>query len=220
MQPILYSFRRCPYAIRARLALYASGIAVELREVVLRDKPASMLKASPKGSVPVLILSDGSVIDESWDIMLWALRQRDPDGWLGKNEGYLTAGTPLLIENDTDFKKYLDRYKYPDRYPEYQKIHYRMQGEVFLQALEDRLLTNPYLLGNTLSVVDVAIFPFIRQFSDVDKHWFAQAPYPSLRHWLKEFLDSESFAAVMEKKQPWHPGDNPQDMENQQGKPR
>ena len=219
MLPVLYSFRRCPYAMRARLALYASGVTVELREVVLRNKPASMLAASPKASVPVLVLPDGSVIDESWDIMLWALHQHDPDGWLGEKDAYVVTGTPLLNENDTTFKFNLDRYKYPDRYPEHDQHHYRTQGEMFLQVLENRLLATPCLLGETLSIADVALFPFIRQFADVDKNWFAQTPYPSLQRWLKSFINSASFDAVMKKYQPWQPGDTPTIMTSKEENP-
>ena len=209
MLPVLYSFRRCPYAIRARLALQASGMGIELREVALRNKPASMLAASAKGSVPVLVLSDGHVIDESWEIMLWALRQHDPDGWLGEKDAYVDAATPLIIENDTTFKDSLDRYKYPERYPEHPQIYYRIQAEAFLQQLEKRLSVTPYLLGDTLSIADVGVFPFIRQLADIDKKWFAYAPYASLQHWLKNFLDSKRFAMAMKKYPPWQPGDLP-----------
>lgn len=209
MLPVLYSFRRCPYAMRTRLALYASGAAVELREVSLRDKPASMLAASPKGSVPVLVLPDGQVIDESWDIMLWALHRRDPDGWLGKNDSHLDPAIRLIHENDTAFKYQLDRYKYPDRYPEFPQSHYRSEAEVFLLKLESQLDASRYLLGDACSVADVALFPFIRQFAGVDKDWFAQSHYPAMRRWLKEFLDSSAFTAVMEKYSIWHPGDPP-----------
>ena len=169
MLPILYSFRRCPYAIRARLALNVSDIAIELREVVLRNKPESLLTASPKGSVPVLILPDGFVIDESWDIMLWALHQSDPEGWLGENAAYVNIAKPLIIKNDSTFKYYLDRYKYPDRYPEHSQIYYRTQAEIFLQELEFRLNASTYLFGDTMSIADAGILPFIRQFASVDK---------------------------------------------------
>ncbi|MGA8865197.1 MAG: glutathione S-transferase [Gallionella sp.] len=209
MLPVLYSFRRCPYAIRARLALHSSGIAVELREVSLRDKPARMLEASPKGSVPVLVLPDGQVIDESWDIMQWALRQHDPEGWLGQGSRYLDAATPLVRENDTTFKHQLDRYKYPDRHPEYPQIQYRLLAEEFLMQLECRLEESHCLLGDGLSIADVAIFPFIRQFAEVDMAWFAQSPYPELRRWLKDFIESKDFATVMLKYALWHPGDPP-----------
>jgi glutathione S-transferase len=209
MLPILYTFRRCPYAMRARLALYASSMTIELREVALRDKPECMLTASPKGSVPVLVLPEGSVIDESWDIMQWALHQHDPHGWLGENDRYVAAATPLIIENDTTFKNFLDRYKYADRYPEHPKIYYRSEAELFLQQLENRLSATHFLLGDTMSIADVALFPFIRQFAEVDKNWFAQANYSSLQRWLKIFLDSENFNAVMKKYSVWRLGDPP-----------
>jgi len=215
MLPILYSFRRCPYAMRARLALYASGMTVELREVSLRDKPASMLAVSPKASVPVLVLPDGDVIDESWDIMQWALHLHDPDGWLGKNDSHVDAAIPLISENDTTFKYNLDRYKYPDRYPEYPQSHYRSEAEAFLSKLENRLGASRFLLGDELSVADVAIFPFIRQFAEVDKGWFALAPFSKLRRWLKDFIDSEGFISVMAKYSIWHPGDPPVIMSNE-----
>ena len=214
MLPILYSFRRCPYAIRARLALYASGMTIELREVVLRDKPASMLAASPKGSVPVLVLPDGGVINESWDIMQWALHQHDHYAWLGRNNRYIDATVPLIIENDTSFKENLDRYKYPERYPEHPQIHYRTDAEIFLQQLENRLRSTRFLLGDGISIADVAIFPFIRQLAAVDKDWFAQAPYSSLRRWLKILVGSEYFVAVMKKYAVWRPGDPPVIMTN------
>lgn len=209
MYPILYSFRRCPYAMRTRLALHVSGITVEVREVSLRNKPESMLLASPKGSVPVLTLPDGKVIDESWDIMQWALRQHDPDSWLGKNEVYLDAAIPLLGENDSTFKAALDRYKYFERYPERPQIFYRAQGEVFLQQLEARLHTTQHLLGDTPSIADAAIFPFIRQFAEVDQDWFTQSPYPALQCWLANFSHSNIFAAVMKKYPVWQLGDAP-----------
>ena len=196
---LLYSFRRCPYAIRARMALHASGVPFELIEVSLRDKPADMLAASPKGSVPVLVLPDGSVIDESWDIMLWALHQHDPEGWLGVQDAYVPAAQPLVITNDTDFKAALDRYKYADRQPAQSRSHYRAQGERFLRELELRLNKTHYLLADTLTIADAALFPFIRQFAAVDEDWFAQSPYPLLRDWLTSILDTPRFAEVMRK---------------------
>lgn len=211
--PVLYSFRRCPYAMRARTAILASGIRVEFREVVLRDKPAAMLAASPKGSVPVLITPEGKVIDESWDIMLWALRQHDPNGWLGPNESagmdecHVPAALQLVHENDTRFKHNLDRYKYPERYPEQPQSAYRAAGEQFLQQLEQRLLTAPNLLGETFTLADAALLPFIRQFAAVDTEWFAAAPYPALRKWLARYTSSELFTLVMQKFPVWKPGD-------------
>jgi glutathione S-transferase len=195
--------------MRARAALIASGIAVELREVMLRDKSAAMLAASPKGSVPVLVLSNGKVIDESWDIMLWALRQHDPQAWSGKDGCNTQAALPLVIENDTTFKHNLDRYKYPERFPEKPQSAYRIAGEQFLQQLEQRLSSTPYLLGETLTLADAALLPFVRQFAEVDTGWFATAPYPALRAWLEKFTSSELFAKVMQKFPVWLPGDEP-----------
>lgn len=189
--------------MRARLALHASGVAVELREIALRNKPDHMLEVSPKGSVPVLVLPDGSVIDESWEIMQWALRQHDPEVWLGEQDSYLIAATPLINRNDTRFKYALDRYKYADRYPEFSRIYYRNLGVVFLLTLEEQLQTTRYLLGDTPSIADAAVVPFIRQFAEVDKDWFAQSPYPALRIWLTEIVNSSRFAAVMQKQPIW-----------------
>lgn len=209
MLPVLYTFRRCPYAMRARLALDASGIAVELREVVLGNKPEDMLAASPKGSVPVLVLPGRRVIDESWDIMLWALRRHDPGGWLGKNDACVAAAIPLMAENDTGFKCALDRYKYPGRYPEHAPGEYRAQAEGFVQSLENRLRRTSHLLGDTFTIADAGVFPFIRQFAAVDQDWFAGAPYPELRRWIDIISGSERFAAIMKKYPPWQPGDTP-----------
>ena len=205
MLALLYSFRRCPYAIRARMALHASGVSFELIEVSLRDKPAEMLAASPKGSVPVLVLPDGVVIDESWDIMLWALHQHDPEGWLGVQDAYVLATQPLIHTNDTDFKAALDRYKYADRHPAQSREYYRAQGELFLRELETRLNETRCLLADTPAIADAALFPFIRQFAEVDKDWFAQSPYPLLRDWLDRIVDTPRFAEVMRK----HPDSNP-----------
>jgi glutathione S-transferase len=192
--------------MRARAAIIASGVGVELREVELRDKPAAMIAASPKGSVPVLVLPDGKVIDESWDIMLWALRQHDPHGWLGKDACHVQTASPLVIENDTTFKHNLDRYKYPERFPEQPQSAYRAAGEQFLQQLEQCLSTTPCLLGETFTLADAALLPFIRQFAAVDSDWFASAPYPALRAWLERYTSSELFALLMQKFPVWHPG--------------
>lgn len=197
MLPILYSFRRCPYAIRARMALHYAGVQVELREVLLRDKPASMLKASNKGTVPVLILPDGRVLDESYEVMRWALAQHDPDHWwMDEREEDIEQ---LVRLNDGDFKVHLDHYKYFDRFPEHPMAHYRLQAEQFLGVLEQKLTVNHFLLGERICLADVAVFPFIRQFAFVDKDWFDQAPYPNLQRWLAFFLTSDNFLAVMEK---------------------
>ena len=209
MLPILYSFCRCPYAIRARLALNAAGINYELREVKLRCKPESMLTLSPKGSVPVLVKPDGHVIDESWEIMLWALHQHDPEAWLGQDGSSIDAASKLVAQNDTIFKGQLDRYKYPDRYPEHTQSYYRTQAEAILQDLEIRLRSTPYLLGSTLSIADAGLFPFIRQFAGVDKNWFDHSPYPKLKLWLNAMLNSDRFVRVMKKYPPWQPDDIP-----------
>jgi glutathione S-transferase len=196
MKPILYSYRRCPYAMRARMAIWAANIQVEVREISLREKPAHLLQISPKGTVPVLQLPDGTVLEQSLDIMQWALSQSDPQGWLNADPEAINA---LITINDGDFKKALDRYKYPDRYPEHAQQFYREQGEQFLQRLEAALEQHDYLLGEKPSMADVAIFPFIRQFAAVDAEWFASSPYPKLRVWLERWLESPLFAQVMQK---------------------
>ena len=194
----LYSFRRCPYAIRARMAIKYSQINIELHEVDLKNKPQAMLLASPKATVPVLILNHGEVIDESMDIIHWALSQYDPDHWLPASE--TNAETQQLItENDTVFKPHLDHYKYADRHPQHPVEYYRAQGELFLIKLENRLKAHRYLLGPDIKIADISIFPFIRQFAYVDKNWFDQAPYPHLQVWLEALLGSELFGSVMEK---------------------
>ena len=200
--PILYTFRRCPYAIRARMAILYSGVTVELREVVLRDKPRSMLEYSKKGTVPVLILSSGEVIDESWDVMNWALSQDDPDHWK------TCSDNSLVEENDSVFKQYLDQYKYADRHPEHPAEYYRDQCEEFLQKLERKLSVQNFLKGDRITDIDIAIFPFIRQFAFVDKAWFDQSPYPHTQEWLNYFLESDLFLNVMIKYSPWKPEDN------------
>ncbi|MEE9422647.1 MAG: glutathione S-transferase [Gammaproteobacteria bacterium] len=209
MLPILYSFRRCPYAMRARLAINYAGIAVELREVLLRDMPESLIAASPKSTVPVLILPSGEVIDESWDIVLWAIRQNDPDNWLGQDERHLNVVNELIAVNDGAFKAALDRYKYADRFPDHPAEYYRNQGEAFLVQLEERLSKSRFLLGDEKTVADIGIFPFIRQFSAVDQDWFDATPYRLLRAWLENWLAADLFITVMGKYTPWKPGDKP-----------
>jgi glutathione S-transferase len=200
----LYSYRRCPYAMRARMALRYSSISVEIREISLRDKPATMLQASPKGTVPVLVLPNGAVLEESIDIMRWALQQQDSEDWQRLKQPALQAVIDKLIsENDGTFKRMLDRYKYPDRFAEQSQAEYRAQGEVFLQLLEDRLNSETFLLGDSLSLADVAIFPFIRQFAAVDPAWFELSPYPKLRVWLATLVASDLFTSVMEKYPTW-----------------
>lgn len=209
MYPVLYSFRRCPYAMRARLALLYSGVTVELREVELKDKPEHMLSLSKNATVPILLLPDGSVIEESWDIMIWAVRQNDPDRWLGIDESYLVESEMLIEMNDYSFKTDLDHYKYADRYPEYPAEYYRAQGEEYLQDIEQILNQSKYLLGASPGIADIAIFPFIRQFAFVDKPWFDTAPYPRLQIWLRGLLDTPLFESSMLKFPLWQPGDQP-----------
>lgn len=194
--PILYSYRRCPYAMRARMALSVAGVAVEVCEIALRDKPAHMLQVSPKGTVPVLVLQDGTVIEQSLDIMLWALQQHDPEGWLNANHA---QAMQWVAHNDGDFKQALDRYKYSERYPQYSQVEYRARGEIYLQQLENALQAQPYLLGQQASVADVAIFPFIRQFAAVDAAWFSQSPYVALARWLEGWVQSDLFINIMQK---------------------
>jgi glutathione S-transferase len=203
--PIIYTFRRCPYALRARLAIAVSGVCVEHREVALSNKPQAMLAISPKGTVPVLQLVDGRVIEESLDIMLWALALNDPQRWLQGEKSLPDAAKELIDTNDGPFKFWLDRYKYADRYPDYPAEHYRQQAEEFLQHLESLLGVQEYLLGAHLSIADMAIFPFIRQFAAVDKAWFAASDYGRLQRWLDEQLVSELFSEVMVKRDCWVP---------------
>jgi glutathione S-transferase len=203
--PILYSFRRCPYAMRARMAIAYSEIQVELREVTLKNKPEALLQASAKATVPVLVLESDEVIDESLDIMLWALSIHDPDNWIGN----LEKASHLITENDSVFKTHLDHYKYADRHPEHSAEYYRSQGKAFLSQLESLLSSSKYLSGPELSIIDIALFPFIRQFSHVDKAWFDQAPYPLLQGWLAALLNSTLFAKTMEKQPVWEPGQSP-----------
>jgi len=193
---ILYSYRRCPYAMRARMALSYAEIAVEIREIALRQKPAHMLQVSPKGTVPVLVLSDGTVIDQSLDIMRWALKVVDRDGWLDADAALMNA---LISENDGAFKQNLDRYKYADRYPQQSAEYSRAQGEIFLAHLESLLAKNTFLLGAKVCVADIAIFPFIRQFAAVDPDWFDNSAYQNLRRWLKYMLASSLFCKIMVK---------------------
>jgi glutathione S-transferase len=201
MLPLLYSFRRCPYAIRARMALKYSAISYELREVSLKEKPAKMLKASAKATVPVMVLPDKTVLDESNSIIQWALQQSDPDQWLKANANRKMQN--LMNENDQTFKQHLDHYKYADRHPQQPPTYYREQACSFLQKLEDCLRDNQYLFNKQLSLADVMIFPFIRQFAFVDKPWFDQSPYPSLRGWLNGMLASNLFSQVMDKYSVW-----------------
>ena len=195
----LYSFRRCPYAMRARMALHYSEVAVQIVEVSLKAKPAEMLALSSKGTVPVLS-ADGRVIDESLDIMRWALAQNDPQDWLLKDDPQAQQHSAALIEeNDQVFKVHLNRYKYAERYPEQPMAVYRAEGEVFLRTLDELLEGRDYLLADHPSLADIALMPFVRQFAHVDREWFGQTPYVRLQAWLQRFIDSDLFTGVMQK---------------------
>lgn len=206
----LYSFRRCPYAIRARMALRASEQSVILREVVLSRRPKELYEQSAKGTVPVLVLADGQVIDESWEIIQWALSQNDPHSWWSSLDPQLKEIAKELVQrNDGPFKKHLDQYKYSDRHPEESKETYRSRGQEILADLDKRLHEHRYLLSEQMSAADIALFPFIRQFAHVDKEWFGALPYPKLQSWLAEFLDSDFFTGVMKKYKEWSPEAEP-----------
>ncbi|CAN5222844.1 glutathione S-transferase [soil metagenome] len=197
--PILYSFRRCPYAMRARMAVLANGQEVELREVVLSAKPQAFLDASPKGTVPVLALPDGRVVEQSLDIMLWALRGHDPDAWLGGQDA------PLIAANDGPFKHHLDRYKYAGRYESDPLLH-RTEGLALLASLESRLAIAPFLCGPARTLTDIAIFPFVRQFAATDQRWFDAQPLPRLQRWLAGHIESPLFRQAMARVPPWVEG--------------
>lgn len=197
MMPLLYSFRRCPYAMRARMAIAASGQKVRLRELILRDKPAHMLALSPKGTVPVLQLPDGTVIDESRDVMDWALAEADPLGLLAHKE------CALIDAFDTDFKHHLDRYKYATRYDGADALEHRAACFEILKGLEEKL-TYDWLAGQTPGYTDIAILPFIRQFRIADMAWFdADMGLPKVQAYVTRFLDWPGFTAVMDKYTLW-----------------
>lgn len=210
--PILYSFRRCPYAMRARIGILESGIKVELREIVLRDKPQAMLDISPKATVPVLLLPDGTVIDESFDIMLWALSQNDPNELLKVNPASSNA---LIIQTDgsvdTHFKHHLDRYKYSSRTASQVKgvseqangLNARTDSETFIQTLESLLADKPFLLANKPTLADMAVAPFIRQFANSGREWWDAAPYPNTQKWLEAFIASPTFQTIFQKFPLW-----------------
>ena len=204
--PVLYSFRRCPYAIRARLALAVAGTPVALREVVLRHKPAALLAASAKATVPVLVLADASVIDESLSIMRWALAQHDPEGWLTPSHGTLADMLVLIAECDGPFKQALDRRKYPSRYPDADTTQARMQAVQWLQDLEARLAHQPFLSGDHAALADMAIAPFVRQFAGIDARWWQAQPWPRLQEWLAQWQQGSLLASVMDKRPAWVEG--------------
>ncbi|MEL7232090.1 MAG: glutathione S-transferase [Pseudomonadota bacterium] len=202
--PILYSFRRCPYAMRARMALDVAGVKCHLREVVLRDKPEEMLAISPKGTVPVLHMGDGTVLEESRDIMLWALEQNDPERWL---DVAMDEASALIDECDGPFKHALDRYKYPNRYDLPDGLEHRERGLAYLRSLDGRLEGAKGLVKDAFCLPDAAISPFVRQFANTDRDWFDSLPLPHLQRWLSVTLDSPRFSRIMQKFPQWQTGD-------------
>ena len=201
-KPLLYSFRRCPYAMRARLALLASGTVCEIREVKLAAKPDELIAESPKATVPVLVQNDGTVIDQSLLIMHWALTRRDPGKWLECED------TALIATNDGPFKHHLDRYKYPNRHDSNPQEH-RAAGLELLTVLDSKLASQANLCGAAMGITDAAIFPFVRQFANTDRAWFDSQPLPALQAWLERHLASDLFAAIMVRLKPWQDGDEP-----------
>ena len=204
MAPVFWSFRRCPYAMRARLAVQAAEVSVELREILLREKPDAFLAASASATVPCLQDAE-LVLDESLDIMVWALRQSDPQDLLAMPE----AGWELIARNDGPFKAALDHTKYAVRYPHLDPLAERARAAQSLMDLEPMLAGQAWLFGGQASVADLAILPFVRQFANTDRAWFDAQPWPGLRGWLNRFTDSSDFAAIMQKMPPWHPGQPP-----------
>jgi glutathione S-transferase len=202
--PILYSFRRCPYAVRSRLALAISQQVYELREVSLKNKPPELLQASPKGTVPVLIDIDGRIIDESIDIMLWALTKQDPANWLSPQYGTLLNMKELINQFDQGFKYHLDRYKYPNRFQDIDPhpLFHRQECVLYLERLEEKLTENTYLFGNHITLADMAIAPFVRQFAHTDKDWFDQQSWSHVHRWLDILINSQLYVQVMAKNPP------------------
>jgi glutathione S-transferase len=204
--PVLYSFRRCPFAMRARLALVASEEVCELRELVLTSKPAELLRASPKATVPVLVLPHGAVLEQSLDIMLWALRRNDPQHWLPANAVELKVALGLIAECDGPFKHNLDRYKYPHRYALPDGLGHRAWGANYLDVLNQQLTETAYLQGERTGLADAAIAPFVRQFAHTDPPWFAGQRWPALQAWLAAFEHFESYQTVMGRYAAWTSG--------------
>lgn len=202
--PIIYSLRNCPFAMRARIAIYKSQQPVWLRDIVLSDKPAEMLAASPKGTVPVLITPNGTVIEESLEVMLWALSMNDPDDLLFTGDDEMLADMQTLIYRfDTEFKRCLENYKCAKRYSETNIIERREACQGYIAQLEQRLTQHQYLMADRESLADIALLPFIRQFARVERQWYLQSPYPHVRQWLTDYLQSNMFSKVMTKHELW-----------------
>jgi len=206
-RPILYSFRRCPYAMRARLALEAGAIEVELREIFLRDKAPELLAASKKATVPVMVLDDGTVLEESLDVMRWALDTSDAGEKLTPDQGNMHDAIALIEHMDADFKPHLDAYKYLYRSDQMGAFEAREKALPFLYELDDMLSGQSYLYGQKRSVADIGIAPFVRQFAHVDRDWFYAQGWENLKPWLKAFLASDAFKRIMGKYPKWVAGD-------------
>ncbi len=202
--PILYSLRQCPYAMRARMGLLLAEQAVLLRDIVMTNIPTEMLDVSPKGTVPVLLLDDFTVIEESLGIMLWALDKNDPNNVLyTHNSNANKEILDLINRNDNKFVSVLNKYKAASRYHDEREKEHRESCEFFIEELEQRLTKHHYLVGETLSLADFAILPFIRQFSRVDRRYFLQSPYSYLRGWLKQHYENPLFSKTMKKHPRW-----------------
>ncbi len=206
--PILYAFRRCPYAMRARLALEAGGIEVALREIVLRDKAPEMIAVSEKATVPVMVLDDGVVLEESLDIMRWALDTSDAGEKLLPDQGSMRGALALIERMDVDFKPHLDAYKYLYRSDQVAAFAAREKALAFLSELDEMLAGQDYLMGQKRSVADIGVAPFIRQFAHVDRDWFYGQDWENLKPWLLTFLVSEPFKRIMKKYPKWVVGDD------------
>ena len=203
--PILYSFRRCPYAMRARMAIHISSQKCEIREVLLRDKPPSMLEYSSKGTVPVLVLQSGEVIDESLDVIDWALNLNDPDNWQRSKDNEKTK--ELIKINDGEFKHHLDRYKYSKRYDNEDPEFHRKKCLSFIEKVNSELQNSKYIFDDAISYIDISLLPFIRQFRIADNEWFDELPYENVKSWLSNFLNSELLKSIMSKYDLWKEGD-------------
>ena len=202
---ILYSFRRCPYAMRARLALRASGVAYEHREIALKSKPPQMLVASPKGTVPVLCLASGEVLEQSLDIMRWALHQHDPWGWLPTTAEAISETNAWISGNDGEFKIHLDKYKYPQRFGLSDGLSDRERAKLWLLRVDEHLAHHSFLSGSRWGLADACVAPFVRQFARTDRAWFDGQAWSALAQWLIAFENSEDFVQVMRKYPLWSP---------------
>ena len=207
--PILYTFRRCPYAMRARFAIRSSKIMVELREIKLKEKPSEFLKSSPKGTVPVLITKSGKVLEESLDIINWALNINDPHKWLAKGRLEKKEIKNLLDDFEIIFKTNLDKYKYPNRFSGVNRYLYRDKNLCLLEKLNFYLKNNKSLNCEHFTLLDYAIFPFVRQFRNVDQDWFDKLNFSLLNSWIDQIIDSEDFSSIMKKFRKWEPNDLP-----------